>query len=61
MPTVQQDRLANRIRSALIAESPVREVTMFGGRVFMVNEKIIVGVDKTATCLSASRLMSTTG
>ncbi|WP_417555827.1 TfoX/Sxy family protein [Microbacterium sp.] len=44
--TPSQEQLAERIR-ALIAEQPVqREVSMFGGRCFMVNDKMIVGAQK---------------
>ncbi len=40
--TPEQTELVERIR-ALIADEPVqREVSMFGGRSFMVNEKMIV-------------------
>lgn len=35
--------LANRIREALSGERSVREVKMFGGLSFMVNEKLTVG------------------
>lgn len=36
--------IAERIRTALAAESSTREVAMFGGVSFMVNEKMIVAV-----------------
>lgn len=36
--------LADRIREALAAQPSVREVKMFGGLSFMVNERMAVGV-----------------
>jgi TfoX/Sxy family transcriptional regulator of competence genes len=36
--------LAERVRSALSAEEDVREVKMFGGLAFMVNEKMVACV-----------------
>ncbi len=36
--------LADRIRGALAAKSAVREVKMFGGLSFMVNERMVVSV-----------------
>lgn len=36
--------LADRVRAALPATVPVREVRMFGGLSFMVNEKLVIGV-----------------
>lgn len=43
---VEQDNLVARIRGLLAAEPVVREVSMFGGRAFMVNEKMIVSAQK---------------
>jgi len=40
--TAEQTRLIERLRSLLADEPVVREVSMFGGRSFMVNEKMIV-------------------
>ncbi|NDL55755.1 TfoX/Sxy family protein [Phytoactinopolyspora mesophila] len=40
----QQALLADRIRAALADEPSVREVPMFGGLSFMVNEKMVVAV-----------------
>lgn len=37
--------LADRIRMALASQSSVREVNMFGGLSFMVNEKLTVGAN----------------
>jgi len=37
--------LADRIRAALAGESVVREVRMFGGLSFMVNDKLAVGAN----------------
>lgn len=44
--TPAQNDLVERIRDFLINESVVREVSMFGGRSFMVNEKMIVSAQK---------------
>lgn len=43
--------LADRIRSALAAQLSVREVTMFGGLSFMVNEAMVVSVGSTGDLL----------
>jgi TfoX/Sxy family transcriptional regulator of competence genes len=40
--TPDQAELIERIRAALADESSVREVSMFGGRSFMVDEKMVV-------------------
>lgn len=37
-----QGRLVGRLRDLLVDEATVREVSMFGGRAFMVREKLIV-------------------
>jgi len=42
--------LANRIRAALVDRS-VREVSMFGGLSFMVNEKLAVGANTQGNLL----------
>lgn len=36
--------LTDRVRDALIAEESLREVSMFGGLSFMVNDKMVVNV-----------------
>lgn len=41
-----QDRLLERIRAALPQDVSVREITMFGGRTFMVNEKLAVSAGR---------------
>lgn len=43
--------LLPRVREALAAMSAVREVNMFGGRAFMVNEKMLVSVGKAGDLL----------
>ncbi|MDT0157808.1 TfoX/Sxy family protein [Microbacterium sp. ARD32] len=44
--TPSQEELVERIRE-LIADQPVqREVSMFGGRCIMINDKMIVGAQK---------------
>ncbi|MGC4192055.1 MAG: TfoX/Sxy family protein [Thermomicrobiales bacterium] len=44
--TPMQDALTGRLRSALADEPAVREMSMFGGRAFMVNEKMVVSAQK---------------
>ncbi|TRY18144.1 TfoX/Sxy family protein [Tessaracoccus rhinocerotis] len=44
--TPMQEALAIRIRDHLADEPSVREVSMFGGRSFMVNEKLAVSALK---------------
>lgn len=44
--TPEQTALVERIRALLTAEPVVREVSMFGGRSFLVNEKMIVSALK---------------
>lgn len=41
-----QAQLIGRIRELLAGESATREVSMFGGRSFMVNEKLLVSAMK---------------
>lgn len=41
---VSSGELVDRIRAALAAHPPIREVKMFGGLAFMVNEKMVVCV-----------------
>ena len=43
MPHNDED-VAARVRAALSAHRPVREVAMFGGLSFMVNDKMVVSV-----------------
>lgn len=38
----EQSRLVERLRSLLADERTTREISMFGGRSFMVNEKMLV-------------------
>ena len=38
------ESLTDRVRTSLDEHSPVREVAMFGGHAFMVNEKLVVSV-----------------
>ncbi|QDY65181.1 MULTISPECIES: TfoX/Sxy family protein [Glutamicibacter] len=44
--TPQQSQVVARLRSMLAAEPAAREVSMFGGRSLMVNEKMLVSVHK---------------
>lgn len=44
--TPEQTALIERLRALLIDEPVVREVSMFGGRAVMVNEKMIVSALK---------------
>jgi hypothetical protein len=39
------EELADRIRAALAGQPAVREVRMFGGLSFMVDEKLAIGID----------------
>lgn len=50
MPPAQKS-LVESIRTAISTESPQREMTMFGGVAFMVNEKMIVSADKVGRLL----------
>lgn len=43
--------LVERVRDVLAAEPSLREVAMFGGRAFMVNDKMVVHVDKSGDLL----------
>ena len=51
MMTPEQTRLVDRVRTALAEESVVREVSMFGGRSFMVREKLAVCALKSGALL----------
>ena len=44
--TAEQTSLIERIRALITDETVVREVSMFGGRAMMVNEKMIVSARK---------------
>lgn len=50
MPTAQKV-LVERIRASIADEPVQREVSMFGGRSFMVNEKMIVSAGKDGSLL----------
>lgn len=47
----QRDLLVARLRGLLADETAVREVSMFGGRAFMVNEKMAVHASKNGDLL----------
>lgn len=49
--TPEQTSLIERVRSLIADEPVVREVSMFGGRSVMVNEKMIVSVLKNGGLL----------
>lgn len=49
--TTDHPPLADRIRATLVAEPSSREVPMFGGLSFMVNEKMIVSVRRDGDLL----------
>ena len=49
--TPEQQALIQRIQSLVTDQSDVREVSMFGGRAIMVNDKMIVSVGKTGDLL----------
>lgn len=49
--TPEQTDLVERLRALLATESVVREVSMFGGRSFMVNGKLVVSAGKDGRLL----------
>lgn len=49
--TPQQSDLVERLRTLLSDESTTREVSMFGGRVFMVDDKILISAGKDGDLL----------
>ncbi|GAB3253967.1 TfoX/Sxy family protein [Arthrobacter pigmenti] len=49
--TVERERLATRIRGELQDEPSVREVSMFGGISFMVDDKMVVAAGKDGSLL----------
>ncbi|ROZ63591.1 TfoX family protein [Kocuria soli] len=49
--TRAQDSLVDRIRRLLDPTLPVREVSMFGGRAIMVNDKMLVSAGKDGRLL----------
>ena len=51
--TPEQHHLVERVRALVDDEPDVREVSMFGGRAIMVNDKMIVSAGKTGDLLEA--------
>lgn len=49
--TTDHASLTDRIRATLAAERSTREVTMFGGLSFMVNDKMVVAMRSDGTML----------
>ena len=49
--TPEQRHLIQRVRALVDEEPDVREVSMFGGRAIMVNDKLIVSAGKTGDLL----------
>ena len=49
--TPEQHRLVQRVRALVDDEPDVREVSMFGGRAIMVNDKMIVSAGKSGDLL----------
>ena len=49
--TPEQHHLVQRVRALVDDEPDVREVSMFGGRAIMVNDKMIVSAGKTGDLL----------
>ena len=49
--TPEQHRLVQRVRTLVNDEPDVREVSMFGGRAIMVNDKMIVSAGKSGDLL----------
>lgn len=58
--TAEREALADRVRAALPHDRPVREVSMFGGLSFMVDDSMVSRPAATATCSSASTPHETT-
>jgi hypothetical protein len=52
--TAEREALADRIRAALPDDRPVREVSMFGGLSFMVDDSMVVAAGRNGDCSSAS-------
>lgn len=48
----EQSELVDRLRSAMADEPSVREVRMFGGRAFMVHEKLVLSAQKDGSLLA---------
>ena len=44
--TAEREAMADRVRAVLPRDRPVREVSMFGGLSFMVDESMVVAVDR---------------
>lgn len=49
--TVEQEALAERIRTALPADRPLREVSMFGGLSFLVDDSLVVAAGRDGSLL----------
>ena len=61
------ESMVERVRAELDRRGAVREVAMFGGRAFMVNEKLVVSVGRDGNLLArvdpgrAAELLATDG
>ena len=49
--TAEREALAERVRAALPRDQPVREVTMFGGLSFMVDDSMVVAAGRDGDLL----------
>ncbi len=49
--TAEREALADRVRAALPHDRPVREVSMFGGLSFMVDDSMVVAVSRDGDLL----------
>jgi hypothetical protein len=49
--TVEREALAERVRAALPQDRPVREVSMFGGLSFMVEDSMVVAAGRDGRLL----------
>jgi len=49
--TAEREALADRIRAALPRDRPVREVSMFGGLSFMVDDSMVVAAGRNGDLL----------
>ena len=49
--STEREALADRVRAALPADRPVREVSMFGGLSFMVDDSMVVAAGRAGALL----------
>ena len=49
--TAEREALATRVRAALPSDRPVREISMFGGQSFMVDDSMVVAAGRRGDLL----------